>query len=190
MGTPGVFLDRDGTIIEDVNYLSRLDSIKWIKGAERAIKLLKDSEYKVIVITNQSGVARGLFDENFPAKVHEELNNHLLKHGTKIDAFYFCPHHPDIGPPQYQKRCNCRKPAPGLILRASKEQGICLEKSFFIGDNVVDMEAAWNAGVTPVLVLTGKGKMAKKRLEKMPYILSRTRIFSTLLDAALWISTA
>ena len=189
MDSPAVFLDRDGTIIEDVHYLSNLDSIEWIEGSEKAIRLLKDAGYKVIVITNQSGVARGIFKEDFPDEVHEEMNNHLLQYGTVIDAFYVCPHHPEIGPPQYRKRCSCRKPEPGLILRASQEHGICLEKSFFIGDNVTDMEAAQNAGVQPILVLTGKGMTTKKVVEKMPHLSSRLKVFPSLLDAALWIWT-
>ncbi len=187
MGTPGVFLDRDGTIIEDVNYLSSLEEIRWLDGAKKAIRSLKDAGFSVVVVTNQSGVARGLFDENFVHKVHQRLNQDLTLANTQIDAFYYCPHHPEIGSEGYRKICSCRKPQPGLILRAAQELGIDLERSYLIGDNVVDIRAALNAGVRPILVLTGKGLRARDELAQEAELSQRLKIAPSILHAVRWI---
>ncbi len=187
MGTPGVFLDRDGTIIEDVNYLSSLEEIRWLDGAKKAIRSLKDAGYSVVVVTNQSGVARGLFGENFVHKVHQRLNQDLTLANTHIDAFYYCPHHPEIGPEGYRKICSCRKPQPGLILRAAQEQGIDLERSYLIGDNVVDIRAALNVGVRPILVLTGKGLRARDELAQEAELSQQLKIAPSILHAVQWI---
>ncbi|OCC15033.1 D-glycero-D-manno-heptose 1,7-bisphosphate phosphatase [Dissulfuribacter thermophilus] len=189
MGKNAVFLDRDGTIIEDVNYLSDLRDITWIKGAKESIKALNEAGYQVVIVTNQSGIARGLLDESLLQRVHQAINDDLRHLGAHIDAFYYCPHHPDIGSPQYKKICSCRKPEPGLIYQASQDMDIDLERSFLIGDNLRDIEAGLRAGLTPILVLTGKGKDFKERILTVPTYKS-IKIFPSIVEATRWILTS
>jgi D-glycero-D-manno-heptose 1,7-bisphosphate phosphatase len=153
-----VFLDRDGTINEEVGYLDSLDKLKIIPGAYEAIRLINESEMKAVVISNQAGVARGLFPEDFVKITHEYLQNALRKKGAYIDNFYYCPHHPTEGIELYRQDCNCRKPAPGMLLRAAQDLNIDLTKSYLVGDRFRDMEAAKKAGVKGVLVKTGYGQ--------------------------------
>lgn len=186
MGKNAVFLDRDGTIIEDVNYLSDLRDITWIKGAKEAIKALNEAGYKVIVVTNQSGIARGLLDESLLQKVHQTINDNLRQIEARIDGFYYCPHHPDIGSAQYKKICSCRKPEPGLIYQASQDLDIDLERSFLIGDNLRDIEAGLRAGLASILVLTGKGKNFKDKI-LATQLYNSVKIFSSVVEATRWI---
>jgi len=181
-----VFLDRDGTINEEVGYLCRLEDLALIEGAGSAIRLLNDSGYKVVVITNQSGVARGLFDEIFVRKVHEEMARRLSKSNASVDRWYYCPHHATEGKGKYKVECNCRKPFTGMIDLAIKELGIIPEKSFVVGDSIRDLEIAWHVGAKPILVLTGYGKKTLSRLlpdqkKKLPHIALN------LFDACTWI---
>ncbi|WP_035588853.1 D-glycero-alpha-D-manno-heptose-1,7-bisphosphate 7-phosphatase [Hippea jasoniae] len=170
MEVKAVFLDRDGTIIEDVNYLSRLEDVKLIKGTNEAIELLKNNGYKVIVVSNQSGVGRGYFTESFVRKTHEYINTLL---NNKIDAFYFCPHKPE-------DNCSCRKPKTGMIDEAVKHFNIDKENSFVIGDKESDVELGINAGITPILVLSGYGRQYKDSTKA-------ELIFENLYEAAKWI---
>jgi D-glycero-D-manno-heptose 1,7-bisphosphate phosphatase len=153
-----VFLDRDGTINEEVGYLDSLDKLKIIPGAYEAIRLINESEMKAVVISNQAGVARGLFPEDFVKITHEYLQNALRKKGAYIDNFYYCPHHPTEGIEPYRQVCNCRKPAPGMLLQAAQDLNIDLTRSYLVGDRFRDMEAAKKAGVKGVLVKTGFGQ--------------------------------
>jgi D,D-heptose 1,7-bisphosphate phosphatase len=153
-----VFLDRDGTINEEVGYLDSLDKFKVIPSAYEAIRLINESGMKAVVISNQAGVARGLFTEDFVKITHEHLQTALRKKGAYIDNFYYCPHHPTEGIESYRKDCNCRKPAPGMLLRAAQDLNIDLTKSYLVGDRFRDMEAAKKAGVKRVLVKTGYGQ--------------------------------
>ena len=155
--TRAVFLDRDGTINEEVEYLSRLDSLLLLPGADRAIKMINESGMKAVVVTNQSGVARGYFDEAFIRKVHRRMDDLLRDGGARIDRFYYCPHHPDEGFGEYRQDCQCRKPKPGMLLRAAEELDLDLSRSYMIGDTMRDVEAAHNAGVRSILVKTGYG---------------------------------
>lgn len=152
-----IFLDRDGTINEEVGYIESLDKLTIIPAAFEAIRLINLSGLKAIVVTNQSGVARGLFNEAFVRQTHEQLQAALRQKGAAIDAFYYCPHHPTEGPSGYRQNCNCRKPAPGLFLQAARDMAIDLSRSYMIGDRYRDMEAAHRAGVKGVLVKTGYG---------------------------------
>lgn len=154
---PAVFLDRDGTINEEVGYLDRLDKLKLLPQAPEAIRLIKERGFKAIVVTNQSGVARGLYEESFLHEVHRRINDTLKETGAVIDAFYYCPHHPEEGRPPYLQACSCRKPAPGMIFQAARDFNIELETSYMIGDTARDMEAAAAAGVKGILVKTGYG---------------------------------
>jgi len=152
-----VFLDRDGTINEEVGYLDSLEKLRMIPEAFAAIRLINQSGMKTVVISNQSGVARGYFDEAFVETVHGRIQALLKQHGARIDRFYYCPHHPTEGIGVYRKACPCRKPEAGLLLRASQEMGIELARSYMVGDMPKDIEAAGKAGAKGILVQTGHG---------------------------------
>ena len=152
-----IFLDRDGTINEEVGYIEHLDRLRIIPEAYEAIRLINLSGFIAVVITNQAGIAKGLFNEDFVIKTNERLQEFLGQKGAAIDAFYFCPHHPTEGVPPYRMVCDCRKPAPGLFYQAARDMAIDLAASYMIGDRYRDMEAAHRAGVKGVLVKTGYG---------------------------------
>ncbi len=150
-----VFLDRDGTIVEDLDFLTDLAQLRLLPHAAKAIRSWNEAGYLVVVITNQSGVARGFLSEKTLQAMHSELSSMLAAQGAHIDAYYYCPHHPQIGSPDYRMDCACRKPKPGMFLQAAQEHSISLEQSFAIGDSLRDAQAAQQAGVKPILVKTG-----------------------------------
>jgi D-glycero-D-manno-heptose 1,7-bisphosphate phosphatase len=153
-----IFMDRDGTISEEVGYVNHLSRYRLLPHSLAAIRLINDAGFLAIVTTNQSGVARGYFAEALVAQVHERLQSWVRDSGARLDAIYYCPHHPREGPPPFRVDCDCRKPRPGMLHRAAREHEIDLTRSYMIGDSRVDMEAAAAAGVQPVLVLTGYGR--------------------------------
>ncbi|MFC2040649.1 D-glycero-alpha-D-manno-heptose-1,7-bisphosphate 7-phosphatase [Chloroflexota bacterium] len=150
-----VFLDRDGTLIEDAGYLGERDKIKFLPRVSRAVKLLNENGFKVIVITNQAGVARGYFTEETVRGINEYIQESLIKHVAFIDKFYYCPHHIDGIIEEYSKECYYRKPNPGMIEKAVGEFDIDLKNSFVIGDKTSDIEAGRRAGCQTIL-LTGE----------------------------------
>lgn len=152
-----VFLDRDGTINVEREYLYRVEDFQFIEGAPYAIKRLRDAGYLVVVVTNQSGVARGYYTLDDVAALHRYIQQQLAEIGTAIDAFYTCPHHPSAGRGELRQACDCRKGSPGMLLQAAAELDIDLARSFMIGDKRVDIEAGRRAGCTPLMVLTGYG---------------------------------
>ncbi len=154
---PAVFLDRDGTINVEVDYLSRPEDLQLVPGAAGAMARLRDAGYPLVVVTNQSAVARGLITEADLADIHRELQRQLRDARTAVDGIYYCPHHPEYGAAPYRQKCACRKPNPGLLRRAALELGLDLERSFMVGDNLTDLQAGWNAGCRVVLVRTGYG---------------------------------
>ncbi len=156
--TPGVFIDRDGTLIEEVNFLHRPEQVKLSAGIDSAIKSANDKNIPVVVISNQSGVGRGLFTENDVNEVHSYIQDLLKKEDCFISGFYFCPHHIGSPNPHYNKKCECRKPGPKSFLDASKNFDIDLKKSVMIGDKMLDLHSATNLGMQPILVETGYGK--------------------------------
>ncbi|HLF19775.1 MAG TPA: HAD family hydrolase [Bacteroidota bacterium] len=158
----GIFFDRDGTINAEVDFLSDPDELTLIPGAAEAIRGANRLGMRVFVITNQSGIARGLLTEKDLEKVHKRLEELLLKHRAHIDAIYYCPHHPEFGKPPYNVSCDCRKPGTGMLTTAAREFGIDLSKSFVVGDRFVDMKAGENAGCKTILVLTGYGAAEKQ----------------------------
>ena len=178
---PAVFLDRDGTINEEVGYLDRLDKLRLLPGAAAAVRMINERGWKAVVITNQSGIARGFFDEAFVGKVHAEMARLLRKEGAAIDGFYFCPHHPTEGIGRYRRTCSCRKPAPGLLVQAAAELAIDLTRSFMIGDMPKDVEAGQRAGAKGILVRTGYGNTVELGSLAPDYIAT------DLLDAVSWI---
>jgi D-glycero-D-manno-heptose 1,7-bisphosphate phosphatase len=160
-----VFLDRDGTILDELGYLADPDALRLLPGAARGIRQLNDAGLLVVVVTNQSGIARGLFDEDALAAVHERMHAELARSGAHVDAVLHCPHHPELGEPPYRRVCDCRKPAPGLFLRAFEEHGLAPARCAMVGDTERDLEAARRAGVVQrILVLTGKGAATRAEL--------------------------
>ncbi|OGV51253.1 MAG: hypothetical protein A2017_16700 [Lentisphaerae bacterium GWF2_44_16] len=153
------FLDRDGVLIEEVNYIKSPEQVKIIPAVFSALKKLREKGYLCIVISNQSGVARGYFKEENISKIQDRIDELLKEKELKIDGYYNCPHHPDGIVPEYRKNCDCRKPRPGMIIRAAKEHSIDLSKSFMIGDKISDIKAAENAGChVGIMVRTGHGE--------------------------------
>lgn len=140
-----VFVDRDGTICFDRHYLSNPNGLELIPTVAEGIKRLNDAGIPVMVITNQSGVGRGLFDEDQLKAIHQRMEAILAEHGARVDDIYYCPHMPGSG-------CGCRKPAPGMLLKASDEHGIDLRHSFVIGDRMMDIEMAHKVGAKGILV--------------------------------------
>jgi D-glycero-D-manno-heptose 1,7-bisphosphate phosphatase len=158
MNRIGIFLDRDGTINEDVDYLSSPLALQLIPGSAEAIRKANELGVKVFVVTNQSGIARGILTEAQLGEVHERLRELLRETGARIDAFYYCPHHAELGTSPYRMECDCRKPKTGMLRQAAAEFDIDLKKSFMIGDKMIDVQTGVNAGTTTILVLTGYGK--------------------------------
>ncbi|WP_276840246.1 D-glycero-beta-D-manno-heptose 1,7-bisphosphate 7-phosphatase [Anaerovibrio lipolyticus] len=142
-----VFFDRDGTLNEEVHYLHKIEDFKWIEGAIDAIKYCNDNGYLAIVITNQSGVARGYYPESEIMKLYDWMNTDLAKHGAHLDGIYYCPHHPTGKVKKYAIECDCRKPKPGMLFKAQKDHNIDLKSSYLIGDGARDVECAEAAGV-------------------------------------------
>jgi D,D-heptose 1,7-bisphosphate phosphatase len=176
-----VFLDRDGTINEEVGYMDSLEKLKIIPEAFESIRLINQNGMKAVVVTNQSGVARGFFSEDFVQTVHVLIQKQLKARQAFIDAFYFCPHHPTEGQGVYLQTCNCRKPAPGLLFKAADEMEIDLGRSYMIGDMPKDIEAAKRAGAKGILVRTGYGQ------EHRAFDVEPDYIAGNILDAVRWI---
>ena len=153
-----VFIDRDGTISEEVGYINHPSRLRVFPYAADAIKLLNKSGWLAIVTTNQAGVARGYFSEELIQTVHEKLKQDLESAAARLDAIYYCAHHPTVGEPPYRLDCDCRKPKPGLIHRAAEEFDIDLERSWMVGDRYSDIELARNAGVRSAFVMSGYGR--------------------------------
>ncbi len=157
-----VFLDRDGTVVDELGFLSDPARVRLVPRAAEGIARMNRAGLRVLIVTNQSGIARGMFDEGTLAAVHARIQALLAAEGARIDGFYHCPHHPDFGSP-----CACRKPEPGLLLAAAREHGVDLASSWLVGDSPRDLEAARRAGVHGrILVLTGKGEETRAELAR------------------------
>jgi len=146
-----VFLDRDGVIVADLGYISDPGRLEMISGAASAIRALQQ-QFRVIVVTNQSGIARGMFTEDNLVAIHRALINDLATQGAIVDGFYFCPHLPGAPVTYYDRICDCRKPGPGMLIRAETDWNIDLKQSYMVGDRASDMEAAAAAGVTGIII--------------------------------------
>lgn len=182
MKEAAIFLDRDGTINEEVGYLNSLAQLVLLPQAALAIAMINASGMKSIVVTNQSGVARGYFTLAFVDRVHQQIQAMLAPHDAHLDAFYCCPHHPE-GQGIYRRMCHCRKPEPGMLLTAAHDMGIDLGRSYLIGDTGKDMQAALQAGVKAVLVRTGYGREAETERSNVNY----NYIADDILAAVKWI---
>jgi D-glycero-D-manno-heptose 1,7-bisphosphate phosphatase len=181
---PAVFLDRDGTLIEERGYLDRLDLLSIFPWTSDAIRLLNRAGYAVVVITNQAAIGRGIIDEPFLQRVHGAIDAHLAAGRARIDAYYYCPHHPDAALEGYRQACRCRKPRPGLVERACHELGLDASRSVMVGDRWIDVACGRAAGARSVLVRTGHGAHEE---ERRPDDVSADAILNNLMEAVGWI---
>jgi D-glycero-D-manno-heptose 1,7-bisphosphate phosphatase len=152
---PAVFLDRDGTIIEEVGYLNRLDRLKLFPWSIDAIRVLGDAGLAVVVVTNQAGVAHGYYDEAFVRQTHLYIDEHVRSGRARVDGYYYCPHHPRASVDAYRQSCECRKPGTGMIRQAAAQLGLDVARSYVVGDRWGDVEMGRAAGAKAVLLNTG-----------------------------------
>ena len=179
-----VFLDRDGTLIEEVGYVGRLEQVVCYPWTADVIRAFNRAGLSVVVITNQSGIARGYLTEAAVETVHRHFTDVMAEGGARIDAYYYCPHHPEATVATYRKRCDCRKPGCGLIDRASADLDLDPARSFVVGDTWLDVGAARAAGARGVLVRTGYGAAEEKR---PPPNLEADMVADNLIEAVGWI---
>lgn len=166
-----VFLDRDGTINIEKNYLYKTEDFSFIPYAPEAISLLNQNGYRVIVVSNQAGVARGIYSEQDVEKLHRYIADELKKWDARIDKFYYCPHHPTAGIGKYRVACHCRKPGTGLFEQACRDYLVNINGSWMIGDNCSDMEAGKNFHLKTILVRTGYGQnLEQEGYDEFDYI--------------------
>ena len=158
MKRPAVFIDRDGTISEEVGYVNHPSRFRLFPYSSEAIRILNESGWLAIVVTNQAGVARGYFSEDVIKQIHQQLESGLYEHGARLDAIYYCAHHPSVGEPPYRLDCDCRKPRPGLIEQAARDFDIDMAASWMAGDRYSDVVLARNAGLRSAFVLSGYGR--------------------------------
>ncbi|MDT7542734.1 MAG: D-glycero-D-manno-heptose 1,7-bisphosphate phosphatase [Acidobacteriota bacterium] len=158
MSRRAIFIDRDGTISEEVGYVNHPTRYRVFPFAAEAVKTINEAGWLAVLVTNQAGVARGYFKEDLIQLIHDKLAQELARGDARLDAIYYCPHHPTVGALPYRTDCDCRKPKPGLITRAATDLDIDLARSWMIGDRYGDTELARNAGVRAALVLTGYGR--------------------------------
>ena len=186
MKKPAVFIDRDGTVNEQMGYINHISRFVLLSGTAEALRLLNSHQYLVIIVSNQSGVARGYFPIELVVQVHAYMRGLLEKKGAFIDGIFFCPHYPKGMIPEYSIVCDCRKPGTGLIEKARETFDIDMEKSYVIGDRYSDIELALRSGLQGILVTTGYG------LGDMEYVFPRlpfqpVHVAENLLQAVRWI---
>lgn len=186
-GRGAVFLDRDGTLIEEAGYLDRIERLVFYPFSTDAVRVLNRAGLAVVVVTNQAGVARGIFQESFVAEAHQYVRERLDAGGARVDAFYYCPHHPDASVAAYRVACDCRKPQPGMLRQAIDDLGLDPARSFVIGDRWHDLQAGQALGIRGVLVRTGYGRT--EEAAPKPGVVPAA-IVDTLMDAASWILRA
>lgn len=181
---PAVFLDRDGTVLEEAGYLDRLERLVFYPFAIDAVRLLSRGGFAVVVFTNQSGVGRGMYKEDFVLQAHDVMREQLARGGARVDGFYYCPHHPQADIEEYRQACDCRKPGPGMARQAAVDLDLDLSRSFTVGDKWTDVQAGHAAGARGILVRTGYGRSseASPRPGVEPAV-----VLDDLIAAAAWI---
>jgi D-glycero-D-manno-heptose 1,7-bisphosphate phosphatase len=183
---PAVFMDRDGTVNEQMGYINHLDRFVLLPGTGEAIRRLNDSGYLAIVVTNQSGVARGYFPLDLVHRVHDKMKRLIEKDGAVVDGIFFCPHYPQGKVAPHDKVCDCRKPGIGLIQKAGAAFDIDMENSWVVGDRCTDIKMAEMAGLKGILVKTGYGKGDLEYVfPELPY--KPYHVAEDLLDSVKWI---
>jgi D-glycero-D-manno-heptose 1,7-bisphosphate phosphatase len=181
---PAVFLDRDGTMIDDVGHLDSLSRVSFYPWTVDAIRALNQAGLAVVVVTNQSGIARGLFDEAFVQETHRYLDASLAAGGARVDAYYYCPHHRDGRVPEYTRACDCRKPGRGMIDAAARDLGLDPARSFVVGDKWIDVQMGHAVGARTILVRTGWGAEEERH---PPEGTAADAVVDNLVAAAGWI---
>lgn len=179
MGNRAVFLDRDGIVIKDTGYLGDPNLVELLPDAAQAIKSLNEAGYMVVIVTNQSGVARGYFAEETLKKINRRLNELLEREEARLDGVYYCPHHPQAEVEMYRRDCGCRKPKPGLIFKAAKDLDLDLKNSYMIGHEERDIEAGHRAGCKTILVESDVGSRKSD--------VKADKVVASLREAAEWI---
>ncbi|MDH7513240.1 MAG: HAD family hydrolase [Clostridiales bacterium] len=180
-----VFLDRDGTINVDAGYPSDYGQVEVYPRSYEAVRRLNSAGLPVIVLTNQSGIGRGLLTEENLRTIHEKMKASFQQEKARLDAFYYCPHYELSAIPRYRLNCDCRKPNPGLALKAAADFGLDLARSYMVGDKVEDIVLGLNIKASPVLVLTGYGEESLKKLAEIG--VKPAHVAVDILDAAVWI---
>jgi D-glycero-D-manno-heptose 1,7-bisphosphate phosphatase len=179
-GRRAVFVDRDGTMIRDVGHLCRTEQVEILPRVPEALRLLKENGFQVVVITNQSVIARGRLSEDELVEIHRQLIHRLAQRGGPVDAIYYCPHHPTEGSGVYSAACDCRKPNTGMIRRAAAELGLAVSRSYVVGDQATDMELATRSGAMGIWIHPGKAPSGEVSLGAL-------RVVEDLWEAACWI---
>ena len=182
--TPAAFLDRDGTLIEDVGYVDRLDRLRLYPWSIEAVRLLRRAGYAAVVVTNQAGVARGMISEQIVIEARDHIQRALARAGERLDGHYHCPHLPDAPVAAYRRRCACHKPQPGMLRRAAAELHLDLARSFVVGDRWTDIQTAAAGGCAGILVRTGYGASQEPA---PPAGLTPPPVTGNLLEAVGWI---
>ena len=161
MNFPALFLDRDGVVNKDFGHVYKIEDIKFIDGIFELVKFANKKKYKVIIITNQSGIGRGFYSKKEFLILMDWVKKKFLENNSVIDKFYYCPHHPKYGKGRYLKDCNFRKPKPGMILKAKKEMNIDLKNSVLVGDKITDISAGLSAGLNKIIYFSNKNTPKK-----------------------------
>lgn len=187
MSRPAVFLDRDGTLLEEAGYLDRLERLIFFPFTIDAVRLLNRGGFAVVVVTNQAGIARGIFKESFVAEAHQHIAQRLAAGGARVDGFYYCPHHPEAVVAEFRQTCDCRKPQPGMLTHAAADLDLALDRSFIVGDRWHDLEAGQRVGARTLLVRTGYGKT--EEAAPKPRV-QPSAIVDNVMEAVSWILRA
>ena len=182
--TPAVFLDRDGTLLEDVGYLDRLERLALFPWSVDAVRLLNRAGFRVVIVTNQAGVARGIIEESFVQEAHQFIGRIMTSGAARLDAYYYCPHLVDAPIEAYRKMCDCRKPGAGMLRQAARDLGVDLQRSFAVGDRWHDIQAGHAAGARGILVRTGYGRTEEGRPKND---VRPAAITDNLIEAVSWI---
>ncbi|HEY3187460.1 MAG TPA: HAD family hydrolase [Solirubrobacteraceae bacterium] len=183
---PAVFIDRDGTLTEEVGYVNHPQRLNLLPRSAAAVRRLNEAGIAAVVATNQAGLARGYFTEEVMNAVNQRLVGELKRAGAHLDGLYVCPHHPTEGMPPLRADCDCRKPKPGLLLRAAKELDLDLAASTIVGDKASDLAVARPVGARGVLVLTGYG-LGEWEYGRAHFAVAPDHVAADLLDAVEWI---
>jgi D-glycero-D-manno-heptose 1,7-bisphosphate phosphatase len=185
-GRPAVFIDRDGTLTEEVGYVNHPSRLRLLPRSAEAVRRLNEAGIAAVVATNQAGIARGYFSEEVMNAVHEQLVGQLKDAGAHLDGLYVCPHHPTEGVPPFRADCDCRKPKPGLLLRAARDLDLDLGDSIMVGDKASDLLVAGPVGARAVLVLTGYGR-GEWEYRRADFAVTPDHVAGDLLDAVDWV---
>jgi len=180
-----VFLDRDGTLNKDVGYPNSFEAIEIYSYSYEAVRRIHEAGFLAVVMTNQSGIGRGLIEENKLKDIHQRMLDLFIKNNARLDGVYYCPHYINSVNPEYRKACFCRKPNPGMALKAAEDLNIQLEGSYMVGDKAEDIEFGLNFDATPVLLLTGHGQKALRKLSEKG--IHPAFVAKDLLEAVDWI---